>query len=583
MISKTFSCISDQIFIAFQKSFYTKSHSINIFSMKIKILMLFILFLMAMPANAKISQTEKLAATCKVWGFLKYYHPVIASGKIDWDKQLFEVLPKIENTDSKEEFSAVLEKWINSQGLVQENKTLKTVENIDYFAKNLDLDWLKAEKLFSKDLVKTLQFIADNRFQGSTYYVNYNEQEEVHLKFTNEIQYPDFKWQDQNMRLLALFRYWNYVEYFFPYKYQMDQNWNNALTEILPHIYRPDSEKDFIMSMRELSVKLNDTHASTFNMKMMEYMGGQKFPAFTTKVIDQKIVVTQLINDSLAKIDNIKVGDLITKIDGKTIPQTIKEIGKYLEGSNKAASLLNFGWVALSGNSDELEIEYSRNNITAVKNIHRYQTASFGRKSNSKPKWELLENNIGYVNMAKLEVEDVKTMMDEFKNTKAIIFDVRNRPKGTHRYINEYLNPEARNISKFIYPDLSFPGRYIWKEEMDKCGKINDDYYKGQVIVLVNEITLSHAEYTVMSFQTAPRATVIGSQTSGADGANYSFTIIKDFNSSFTSQGVFYPNKKETQRIGIAIDVEVKQTISGIQQGKDEVLERAVLFVKNGV
>ncbi|MDA6069335.1 S41 family peptidase [Flavobacterium sp. AC] len=549
--------------------------------MKKKILLLFIVLLYTISGNAKISEIEKLATTCKVWGFLKYYHPVIASGKTNWDEQLFKVLPEIINAKSKEEFSAVLESWISSQGVVPATKILELHEKASCFNKNLNLDWITNHKFFSKELSEKLQFIADNRFQGQNYYVLYNEEAEVHLKFTNENEYPDFQWQNLNLRILALFRYWNYVEYFFPYKYQMDQNWDNALLEILPHISTPDSEEDFTMAMRELSVKLNDSHAATFNMKMMNYLGGEKYPAFGTKIIDKKIIVTQLVNDSVAKIDDIKVGDLITKINGKTIPQITKEIQKYLEGSNKPAALSNLGWVALNGNTDELEIEYIRDNKSGVKKIHRYEAGSFERKINSKPKWKLLENNIGYVNMGKLEVDDVKIMMEEFKNTKAIIFDVRNRPKGTHRYINDYLNPEPRNISKFIFQDLSFPGRFIWKNEMEKCGKTNSDYYKGEVIVLVNETTLSHAEYTVMSFQTAPKTTIIGSQTSGADGANYSFTIIKDFNSSFTSQGVFYPNKKETQRIGIPIDVEVKPTILGIQQGKDEVLDKAILFVNN--
>lgn len=43
-----------------------------------------------------------------------------------------------------------------------------------------------------------------------------------------------------------------------------------------------------------------------------------------------------------------------------------------------------------------------------------------------------------------------------------------------------------------------------------------------------------------------------------------------------------FANKKETQRIGIVPDIEIKPTIRGIQEGKDEVLERAVLFVEKG-
>jgi C-terminal processing protease CtpA/Prc len=40
--------------------------------------------------------------------------------------------------------------------------------------------------------------------------------------------------------------------------------------------------------------------------------------------------------------------------------------------------------------------------------------------------------------------------------------------------------------------------------------------------------------------------------------------------------GVFYPNKKPTQRIGIIPDIEVKPTIAGIRAGRDEVLEAAL-------
>lgn len=33
----------------------------------------------------------------KVWGFVKYHHPVIAGGKISWDYELFRMLPKTES------------------------------------------------------------------------------------------------------------------------------------------------------------------------------------------------------------------------------------------------------------------------------------------------------------------------------------------------------------------------------------------------------------------------------------------------------------------------------------------------------
>ena len=43
-----------------------------------------------------------------------------------------------------------------------------------------------------------------------------------------------------------------------------------------------------------------------------------------------------------------------------------------------------------------------------------------------------------------------------------------------------------------------------------------------------------------------------------------------------TGLGVYYPDGRQTQRIGIVPDIEVKPTIAGIRQKKDELLERAI-------
>jgi len=40
--------------------------------------------------------------------------------------------------------------------------------------------------------------------------------------------------------------------------------------------------------------------------------------------------------------------------------------------------------------------------------------------------------------------------------------------------------------------------------------------------------------------------------------------------------GVFYADKRPTERIGILPDVEAKPTITGLRAGRDEVLEEAV-------
>lgn len=45
--------------------------------------------------------------------------------------------------------------------------------------------------------------------------------------------------------------------------------------------------------------------------------------------------------------------------------------------------------------------------------------------------------------------------------------------------------------------------------------------------------------------------------------------------------GVYYPDGTETQRIGIVPDIEIKPTIAGFRQGKDELLEKAIEVIRN--
>jgi C-terminal processing protease CtpA/Prc len=49
-----------------------------------------------------------------------------------------------------------------------------------------------------------------------------------------------------------------------------------------------------------------------------------------------------------------------------------------------------------------------------------------------------------------------------------------------------------------------------------------------------------------------------------------------------SSVGIYYPDGRETQRIGIVPDIEVKPTIQGIRVGRDELLEKAIEIIKNG-
>jgi C-terminal processing protease CtpA/Prc len=546
--------------------------------MKKIILFLFIVVSQTLFSNTKITETDKLAATCKVWGFLKYYHPKIASGEVNWDNQLLEKLSRIEEAQTKEEFSLILENWIDELGPVKEVK-IAVPKDVKFFDKNFDLSWFN-NKIFSKKLSKKLKFIEQNRFQS-------NEEFEYGfdgLKYVKN--YFDLDYTNKKSRILMLFAYWNLIEYYFPYKYVMDQKWDLSLEQILPSIVNAKSEYDFYIALKKLTSKLNDSHVETpiyetpVASRQLNY-----FPA-TGIIIDEKLVVTEILGDSLAEAYNIKPGDVITKIKGKTIKELIEENRELICASNEAKYLDKVISPILRSDSENVIVEFIKDGKSETKSMiwsnyhdsHRNEFKKGAQKK--KDKFKLLENNIGYVNMGVIKQKNIPDMIDALRSTKAIVFDMRNYPRETWKEISDFLNSEEKRFCDYTMPYLSYPGRYQWLEGR-KCGFNNKDNYKGKVVVLLNEKSLSQSEWTAMCFQTAGNTTIVGSQTAGTDG-NAIDIDFKGFHTRYTGIGVYYPDGRETQRIGIVPDIEVKPTIKGIQKGRDEVLERALAFIETG-
>ena len=85
-----------------------------------------------------------------------------------------------------------------------------------------------------------------------------------------------------------------------------------------------------------------------------------------------------------------------------------------------------------------------------------------------------------------------------------------------------------------------------------------------------------------MVLQTIPGCITIGSQTAGADGIVTYIPMGNGLTISYSGYGVYYPDKTQTQRVGVKIDIPVKKTFEAIKNNRDEILERALQYIKDG-
>ena len=533
----------------------------------------FLLVTSSLFSQNELSENDKIYAVGKVWGFLKYYHPQVAKGDLNWDNEFIRILPSVKHAKSKNELSDVLLTWINSQGKIKNCNSCKLKNKVTYFNDNFDLSWTQDSTLFSNNLSEKLKAIETNRFQGKSQYFSINKKA-GNINLEKDISTLDFDWQNESHRLLTLVKYWNTIEYFFPYKYQTDLNWNKVLIQMIPTFLNSKNELDYHLAMLELIVNLNDSHA-WFKTEVLDDYFGKKFIPVKHQIINNNAVINGYYNDSLAHLNNLIIGDEIISIEGITIEQYLKDNSKYFRGSNKPAKAAYAYDKIFNGSTDSIEVDIIRDNKLFNRKIGRYVFSQFNYKKQAKEKWKILENNIGYVNLGEVNIDEVEFLIDTLKSTKSIIFDLRNYPKFTLYHFFNFLNETPKAFNKRIVSDITYPGKFIWADD-EIFGKRNKSTYLGEIFILVDSNTISYAEWYAMALQSIKNSTTIGNQTLAADGDVSRVKIVGGFKSSFSGTGVFYPDKTITQRIGLRLDVEVKPTTEGIKNGRDEILEKAI-------
>ncbi len=341
---------------------------------------------------------------------------------------------------------------------------------------------------------------------------------------------------------------------------------------MIPKFEAAQNESDLELLMLELATKTCDSHSMLRNATTDAFFG-RKSIAAALKIIDDKAVITALHDIEKARKDDLQIGDAIESVNGKSISQILSERERYLPSSNQSVKKRH-NYAFLNGSSDSVQITFSRNGKTSQKTVKRYLSSQFQIPAKTEKKWEILDRNIGYINMGAIEIEDVNDVWKSLKKTKAIILDIRNYPKALLFPLASKLTAIHEFVT-FTQPDADYPGKFSWAGT-HYAGNGSKPEFKGKVILLVNETTQSRAEFTAMMFQNSPNTITVGSQTAGADG-NVSDIMFPDCTSAYiTGLGIFYPDGTQTQRTGVKIDFEIKPTIDGIASGKDEVLEMAL-------
>lgn len=515
---------------------------------------------------------NRLFYTCKAWGHIKYYHTETASGNVNWDNELLNVLFSIRNAPDNASFNTALMSMLNAAGEMR--KTSGTLpDTFDSLNNNTDYSWIQ-DTIYSEEVQSYLENVREKfRPQRHELVGEAWPGGGVPTFDTDNLYYSNNDYPGENLRILALFRYWNIINYFFPYKYIMDQDWDITLAEFIPPIVNAANAVEYHLAFRKFTAMINDSHAFFSSPTWLDWIG-KKLPPFEARYIENEMVITNV----LSTVDEVKVGDVIEAIDGINMEELRDSLRQFSYGSNDVVIEREINTLILLGAREDFSITVNDGKATRTETLSRNVSGSSIFINRDEPIWKTTtvndQCNFGIVDMGRLETIDVRDMFGDLWNTDAIVFDIRNYPNGTITEIVDYLYPTEIHLANFTVPDITYPGRLTWVDVT--IGKGTNNPYEGQVIILFDERTQSHAEFTVMGLEQFPNAIKIGSTTAAADGNVAKISLPGFIDTYATFAGVYYPDYSPTQRIGILPDFEVLPTIEGIRAGKDQVLDFAL-------
>lgn len=397
---------------------------------------------------------------------------------------------------------------------------------------------------------------------------------------------PAARYPAREYRLLAAFKTWGAIKYFYAYRDQMDEDWDKVFADSLPGIQNAKDAREYHLAIASFITHLNDSQANVESAELSDYYGAAA-PPLRIRLIDDRPIVTHVLDDTARKA-GVAVGDLVLKVDGEGIRERINREAGYVSASTQQSLSAKVMTRILNGPEGstatilvrgaggiETELKLRRSASLASAMSHAWRDG---------PVMKILPGNIGYADLDRLTATQVDEMFTQFRSAKAIIFDLRGIPEATGAPI------AARLARSREAPAAMLNGPLVFSPDLPRNGVAsNASYfeilpvpsstlprYEGKTAMLVDERTEAEAEQAGLLLEAANRTSVVGSPSAGSNGDPTNFVLPGGITVSFSGHDIRHGNSGQLQRLGLQPELLVMPTIQGIRQGRDEILEKAL-------
>ena len=433
----------------------------------------------------------------------------------------------------------------------------------------------------------------------------------------------------KQQRIFGLVTIYRVAKQHFAYFDQVPElDWDQTFIDYLPQVEKEQSLLEYYQTLRRFTALLQDGH--TFVSLPKTLKNKMSNLPLNLDYIEDKWVITERLPTKEILKEDVPPGSIVLTIEEIPAKEYIeKEIFPFVPGgafqgksflmnkfrffSCKAPIQLKLQYPDGSIHSRSLHVASKKNPI----NWNRERFEQYLRPWHYMEKWdtETLGDNILYVRfgMCREIIENKFSKLIESMKPplpKAIILDLRGNVGGSTptktishliskpvdmflvktrcsiSYVDARMQGASRKgsskeeiVNKIFsdFPEYS-PGWYSFPANDIEPAEF---HYDGPLVLLTDRMTASAAEDLVVILQGNDRAKVIGGPTHGSTGQPIFFDLPFGGRVQICTCQATYPDGRSFVGVGAQPDILVKRTIQGIAIGRDEVLEKALEYIRS--
>lgn len=276
---------------------------------------------------------------------------------------------------------------------------------------------------------------------------------------------------------------------------------------------------------------------------------------FETADFDGETIVTKIEKKSAAEQADVKLG-------------WIQKSCEYVSVTKEVGDSLVFGETANCIFATETEEN---------KSITMNQSWFLSPVSKNFRESKMIDKDVFYLKFTEFDKGSGKWLNQQISanpNVKTVIIDLRDNKGG--------LIDELKNILSVFFPTKTVSGEFIERDlDEKKLSFGSENYYKGNVIVLINGSSYSSAEIFAAAIQDLGRGKIIG-QTSGGKVLS---SLSKSLSSGFKLQIAFRDYKTvkglRLEKKGVTPDIIIPFSIKDFRSQNDVILLKTLQYLKN--